>query len=113
MKGKVEKYDPCNPGMPVMVVPTVKVRNYAPDGMSAEDPKSQNIVHWEGILGAGYTLKLQTWVKNNGLYMALRKNQNVGANIPISVLKPLLLALNDMQAERAALIAANLEPEAQ
>ncbi|XP_035715040.1 uncharacterized protein LOC110858914 isoform X2 [Folsomia candida] len=43
--------------------------NFAPEGERSDDPSGQNIVHWEGQLGQGFWLKLQTWRKNGQAYV--------------------------------------------
>ena len=40
-----------------------------------------NEILWTAALGGDYHLKLQKWDKNNKLYVCLRRNQNIGANV--------------------------------
>jgi len=79
------------------------VRNFAPPGETNEGD-NQNNIHWEGYIGGNYHVKLQTWKKNDKLYLAIRKNQNIGANIPIEYFHCLLEALRCVQKECADLI---------
>jgi hypothetical protein len=89
-ESSVEPYEPDDAKEPPK-------RNYAPEGEQVDDMKGQNIIHWEGYLGAGYYIRLQTWKKTNGLYVSLRKNQNIGANISAQYLDGMINALTDMR----------------
>jgi hypothetical protein len=97
---KVDSYDPDDHKEPTK-------RNYAPEGEAVDDVKGQNIVHWEAFLGGGYYLRLQTWKKTNGLYVSLRKNQNIGANMGAKYLDGLIVALTDMREDCPHLLSKN------
>ncbi|XP_035701893.1 nucleolin-like [Folsomia candida] len=59
--------------------------NFAPEGERSDDPSGQNIVHWEGQLGQGFWLKLQTWRKNGQAYVCIRKNQTTGQTCRLNI----------------------------
>ncbi|OXA54756.1 Deoxyuridine 5'-triphosphate nucleotidohydrolase [Folsomia candida] len=66
--------------------------NFAPEGERSDHPSGQNIVHWEGQLGQGFWLKLQTWRKNGQAYVCIRKNQTTGANLSFKYFQSLVAA---------------------
>jgi len=90
-------------------VETKPVRNFAPPGETLEND-GQNQIHWEGFIGGSYYVKLQTLKKNDKLYLAIRKNQNIGANVPIEYFHSLLEALKCVEKECGVLIPTKQDP---
>jgi len=74
-----EKTLPVASKATVESVETKPVRNFAPLG-EAFEKAGQNQIHWEGFIAGSYYVKLQNWKKR---YLAIRQNQNIGANAPI------------------------------
>ena len=86
------------------VAPSIPIKSFAPKGEQEYQNNSTNINHWVGYLGSNYSLKLATWKKNNEMYLQIRRNQNVGANLPIELYWSLKEAMVHLEKEQGHIL---------
>jgi acetyltransferase-like isoleucine patch superfamily enzyme len=80
-----------------------EMKNFAPEGETLHSGKN-NTIHSEAYIGHNWFLKCHTWKKENRVFFQIRKNSNIGANIPAEYFSPLIAALTVMKEECADIL---------